>query len=264
MTTIKKSNPDSKSIQEFASLCEIKNVEVKDLLSEIEMTEQVLVSEIQNQSLKLKAIKKICAMLEISLEHRIFNPNIWDLIKEKKYFLEPIIDGNRKTRNHERISYEKMILLCDSVENYLSKIQKGNKNLPFDIVVWAKNGSSFIIKDKIKNYTGENINGEKTTSPVSINMAKEIVLDEKTDNPTLQKDTSDNKEQNIFYKAVALGAPFGFKPNRNFYVTTKIGQKRFGILIRGEQSPFIIELKSICKYFEIDFDSFIKEHESSE
>ena len=41
----------------------------------------------------------------------------------------------------------------------------------------------------------------------------------------------------------------GFKPTRKFYLTVKIGQKRFGKLLRGEDSPKVTELERLAEFF---------------
>lgn len=45
---------------------------------------------------------------------------------------------------------------------------------------------------------------------------------------------------------------FVFKPDRIFYDTVKINQKRWGQILRGEVDPTITELKSIAQYFEVN------------
>ena len=42
-----------------------------------------------------------------------------------------------------------------------------------------------------------------------------------------------------------------FKPSKEFYEFTGIKRKRFGQLYRGEKSPLIEEVLSVCKYMNI-------------
>lgn len=48
-----------------------------------------------------------------------------------------------------------------------------------------------------------------------------------------------------------------FKPSRNFYLTVKIGQKRFGKLIRGEDSPKVSELERLSEFFQCNLIDLI-------
>ena len=48
-----------------------------------------------------------------------------------------------------------------------------------------------------------------------------------------------------------------FKPSRNFYLTIKIGQKRFGKLIRGEDSPKVTELERLAEFFQCGLTDLI-------
>lgn len=48
-----------------------------------------------------------------------------------------------------------------------------------------------------------------------------------------------------------------FKPSRNFYETVKIKQKRFGQLVRGEESPKVSEIESLAKFFEVPVTIFL-------
>ncbi len=42
-----------------------------------------------------------------------------------------------------------------------------------------------------------------------------------------------------------------FKPSKEFYEFTGIKRKRFGQIYRGEKSPLIEEVLSVCKYMNI-------------
>ena len=42
-----------------------------------------------------------------------------------------------------------------------------------------------------------------------------------------------------------------FKPSIGFYESTGIKRKRFGQIYRGEKSPLIEEVLSVCKYMNI-------------
>ncbi|MBN2893259.1 MAG: helix-turn-helix transcriptional regulator [Bacteroidales bacterium] len=44
---------------------------------------------------------------------------------------------------------------------------------------------------------------------------------------------------------------FLFCPNRNFYTTVGINQKRWGQIYRGKTEPTISEAKAIADFFEI-------------
>jgi hypothetical protein len=48
-----------------------------------------------------------------------------------------------------------------------------------------------------------------------------------------------------------------FKPNRTFYQTTNIKQKRFGKLVRGEASPLLSEMQSLANYFGVPVTDFL-------
>ena len=50
---------------------------------------------------------------------------------------------------------------------------------------------------------------------------------------------------------------FQFSPNRKFYETIHIGQKRWGQLYRGEVSPTIDELKALSEFFEVPVTELI-------
>jgi len=42
-----------------------------------------------------------------------------------------------------------------------------------------------------------------------------------------------------------------FKPSKDFYESTGIKRKRFGQIYRGEKSPLIDEVLSVCDYMNI-------------
>jgi len=48
--------------------------------------------------------------------------------------------------------------------------------------------------------------------------------------------------------------------NREFFYQTKIGQIRWGQIIRKEKKPSLNEIESLCKVFRIDFLELIKYH----
>jgi len=48
-----------------------------------------------------------------------------------------------------------------------------------------------------------------------------------------------------------------FMPNYEFYQTTSINRKRWGMIYRDEVSPTIDELKAIASYFEVDVTKLI-------
>ena len=50
---------------------------------------------------------------------------------------------------------------------------------------------------------------------------------------------------------------FVFKPDRVFYRTVGINQKRFGMIYRGEISPTIDEAKALAEYFDIEITELI-------
>lgn len=53
---------------------------------------------------------------------------------------------------------------------------------------------------------------------------------------------------------------FPFKPNRRFYKTVGINQKRFSQLMRNEADATISELQNIGKYFECSISDLIIEN----
>lgn len=52
---------------------------------------------------------------------------------------------------------------------------------------------------------------------------------------------------------------FPFKPCTEFYFTTKINPKRWGMIYRNEISPTIEEFRAVCKYFNIKPEEVIKD-----
>lgn len=63
----------------------------------------------------------------------------------------------------------------------------------------------------------------------------------------------------LFYRILELKIkhPECFKPNRNFYKTTGLGQRRFGLLYRGEKLPTEKEIKNFCEFIGCtDFEQF--------
>ncbi len=62
---------------------------------------------------------------------------------------------------------------------------------------------------------------------------------------------------NVVSKIIGNKVGFGFKPNKEFYLKSKINQKRFGMICSGKVSPTLEELNSICKYFNADLKDFI-------
>lgn len=50
---------------------------------------------------------------------------------------------------------------------------------------------------------------------------------------------------------------FKFKPNRQFYKTIGIRQKRFWQIVREEVDPTVKEFKKIADYFNVDFKTLI-------
>ncbi len=49
---------------------------------------------------------------------------------------------------------------------------------------------------------------------------------------------------------------FRFHPERSFYDTVKINQKRWGLLINERVSPTLDELKSIAAFFDVEITEF--------
>lgn len=50
---------------------------------------------------------------------------------------------------------------------------------------------------------------------------------------------------------------FLFHPNRNFYTSVGINQKRWGLIYRGQIEPTVSEAKSIAEFFEVDVTELI-------
>ena len=51
---------------------------------------------------------------------------------------------------------------------------------------------------------------------------------------------------------------FQFNPNRSFYMSIGIRQKRFGAIIRNEKSPTTDELQKLSTFFSIPFSKLIE------
>lgn len=61
----------------------------------------------------------------------------------------------------------------------------------------------------------------------------------------------------VVNKIIGLNAGYGFKPNREFYDSILINQKRFGMITSGKTSPTFHELESICKYFNTELKNYL-------
>lgn len=59
-----------------------------------------------------------------------------------------------------------------------------------------------------------------------------------------------SKNDGLFYRILKhkICHPECFKPDRRFYKTTGIGQRRFGLLYRGEKTPTEKEIQNFCLY----------------
>lgn len=51
---------------------------------------------------------------------------------------------------------------------------------------------------------------------------------------------------------------FKFFPNKNFYKTIQISQKRFGLLMRNEKEATYSELIRVANYFNVKIEDLIK------
>lgn len=72
------------------------------------------------------------------------------------------------------------------------------------------------------------------------------------------ENTKVDDKKNIIIKIMSEKAGFGFKPNRQFYDSIEINQKRFGMLCKKKISPTLDEITAICKYFNADISQFLK------
>ena len=61
-------------------------------------------------------------------------------------------------------------------------------------------------------------------------------------------------EESLFYLILQqrIHHPECFHPIRHFYLTTKIRQKRFGQLLRGDRTPTETEIQKFCEYIGCD------------
>ena len=60
----------------------------------------------------------------------------------------------------------------------------------------------------------------------------------------------------IIKKREAVG--FVFKPEKSFYETVGINQKRWGQIYRGEAEPLVSELKAIALFFNVELTELIQ------
>ena len=71
------------------------------------------------------------------------------------------------------------------------------------------------------------------------------------------KPSDNNEPAGVLIKILTSNTVFGFKPQREFYNSIGINQKRFGMLCRDQVSPTLQELKAVCDYFSADIKEFI-------
>lgn len=50
---------------------------------------------------------------------------------------------------------------------------------------------------------------------------------------------------------------FAFKPDRSFYDSVKINQKRWGQIAKGKADPKLSELRAIATYFKVELSELI-------
>ena len=50
---------------------------------------------------------------------------------------------------------------------------------------------------------------------------------------------------------------FSFRPDRSFYDSVKINQKRWGQIVKGKADPKLSELRAIADYFKIEVSELI-------
>ena len=64
-------------------------------------------------------------------------------------------------------------------------------------------------------------------------------------------------DKSIISQAIGISSNMGeFKPSKEFYQKSGIGQKRFGQIYRGDKSPQIEEIKAISSCLNIPPERF--------
>ena len=67
----------------------------------------------------------------------------------------------------------------------------------------------------------------------------------------------DTNNSIIAHAIIGISSNMGeFKPSKEFYVKSGIGQKRFGQIYRGEKSPQMVEIKAISSCLNIPPERF--------
>lgn len=107
--------------------------------------------------------------------------------------------------------------------------------------------------EKHSKYIEENVH-KKTLQE----MAKELRVDQESLRLHLHytKKFHIKNEDNIILRLLTnlIGYPEYFNPTRRFFEATKIGQRRWWMLFRGERIPTDFEYRSICQHLGVDVE----------